>query len=128
MSPLNLFIEKSKFKLEGWEEMFDYCLNANFAIKFDLKKYYHAIDINQEFQKYFGFMYQMQDNEDPCTFIWKTMPYGYTRAPFIARALMKPLISKWRKNGVQIVVFYDDGMAVSKDYNSLLQASHIIHR
>jgi hypothetical protein len=36
MSPLNIFIEKSKFKLEGWEEMFDYCFNANFAIKFDL--------------------------------------------------------------------------------------------
>ena len=112
MSVLNDYVEKNKFKLEGWEEMFNYSAQASFGIKFDLKKFYHEIDINENDKKYFGFMYQMADNEQHTYFVWATMPYGYTRAPYIAKMLMKPLIQRWRQLGCKIVVFYDDGMAV----------------
>jgi hypothetical protein len=119
MSVLNEYVEKNKFKLEGWEEMFNYSVSANFAIKFDLKKFYHEIDINEQHKKYFGFMCQMEDNQPHTYFVWATVPYGYTRAPYIAKSLMKPLVTKWRKLGCKIVVFYDDGMAVGNDYNLL---------
>jgi hypothetical protein len=56
-------------------------------------------------------------------FVWKTMPYGYTRAPYIARQLMKPLIANWRRLGAYVVVFYDDGMAVALDCNYLSKLS-----
>jgi hypothetical protein len=127
MSPLNEYVEKSKFKLEGWEEMFHYSANSSWAIKFDLKKFYYNIDVNTAFKTYFGFMYQMKNGEPPTTFIWNTLPYGYTRAPFIARQLLKPLIAKWRKYGINIVVFYDDGMAVSHDKMLLQKMSILIH-
>ena len=113
MSPVNSYVKKLSFKLEGWEEMFDYAKVSNCAIKFDLKKFYHEIDINPKFQTYFGFSYTMVDGEDPVYFVWQTLPYGYTRAPYIARQIMKPLIAKWRRLGGLVVVFYDDGMAVS---------------
>ena len=113
MSMLNDYVEKNKFKLEGWEEMFNFACTANYGIKFDLKKFYHEIDIKEECKTYFGFMYQMADDEDHSYFIWETVPYGYTRAPYIAKSLMKPLVSRWRKKGIKIVVFYDDGMAVA---------------
>jgi hypothetical protein len=114
MSVLNDYVEKNKFKLESWEEMFNYSSKAELAIKFDLKKFYHEIDINEHEKKYFGFMYQMEDNAPHTYFVWSTMPYGYTRAPFIAKALLKPLVAKWRQLGCKIVVFYDDGMAVGQ--------------
>jgi hypothetical protein len=44
MSVLNEYVEKSTFKLEGWEEMFNYSTSANYATKFDLKKFYREID------------------------------------------------------------------------------------
>jgi len=119
MSVLNDYVEKNKFKLESWEEMFNYAVNANYAIKFDLKKFYHEIDINEGHKKYFGFMYRMAENEPLTYFVWATVPYGYTRAPYIARELMKPLISKWRRLGCKIVVFYDDGMAVGQSKQEL---------
>ena len=80
MSALNDYVEKNKFKLEGWEEMFNYASSAQFGIKFDLKKFYHEIDLNEENKKYFGFMYQMAEGEQHSYFVWATMPYGYTRA------------------------------------------------
>jgi hypothetical protein len=119
MSMLNDFVEKNKFKLEGWEEMFNYSTSAKFGIKFDLKKFYHEIDIDVDFKKYFGFMYQMKDDEPHTYFVWATMPYGYTRAPYIAKMLMKPLIQRWRQLGCKIVVFYDDGMAVGSSERTL---------
>ena len=58
-------------------------------------------------------MYQMEEGKPNTYFVWATMPYGYTRAPYIAKSLMKPLVARWRKLGCKIVVFYDDGMAVA---------------
>lgn len=40
-TPLNEFIEKSKFYNEGLEEMYSYSISAKVAIHFDLKKFYH---------------------------------------------------------------------------------------
>ena len=99
--------------------MFDYAQNAVAGVKFDLKKFYHEIDIADSFQQFFGFAYPMKDGEDPSYFVWQTMPYGYTRAPFIARQIMKPLISRWRSLGGLVVVFYDDGLIVSNSKSQL---------
>ena len=115
MSPLNQYVDKSSFKLEGWEEMFEYSKRAEFAVQFDLKKFYLQIGIEPSMKKYFGFTFPFFENMDPIYFVWNTVPYGYTRAPFIARNLLKPLIAKWRFLGAMVVVFYDDGMAVDTD-------------
>jgi hypothetical protein len=68
---------------------------------------------------YYGFSYKMADNEPAKYFVWKSLPYGYTRAPYITKELMRPLIAKWRKLGGRVVVFYDDGMSVHKHKNTL---------
>jgi hypothetical protein len=72
-------------------------------------------------------MYQLEKDGELEMFVWKTMPYGYTRAPFLARNLMKPLVTRWRSIGLNIVVFYDDGMAVHSDYNSLKYLATMVH-
>ena len=94
--------------------MFSYSLDAEWGIKFDLKKDYHQLDTHSDFQKYFGFMYKISDSESSVHFVRKTKPSGYTRAPSIVREIMKPLIAKWRWLGAFVVVFYDDGVAVAK--------------
>ena len=116
-------MEQASFKLDEWEEMVEYAKDASWAIKFDLKKFYHEIDIDESHQKFFGFMFKMEDALEPEYFVWATLPYGYTRAPFIARQRMKPLIAKWRRLGAYVVVFYNDDMAVSKDENFLQRVS-----
>jgi len=123
MSVLNDFVAKNKFKLEGWEEMFNFATDSSYGIKFDLKKFYHEIDIHEEHKTFFGFMYQMTENEPHKYFVWATLPYGYTRAPYIAKSIMKPLVAKWRRLGCKIVVFYDDGMAVASSKSQLKKQS-----
>ena len=100
-----------------------YSLEANYGIKFDLKKFYYEMDISEDHQTYFGFMFPMSDGEEPTYFVWTVLPYGYTRAPFIAKSIIKPLISKWRSLGIFVVVYVDDGMAVSQDKHFLKRAA-----
>ena len=124
---LNQYVEKSSFKQEGWENMFNYAINSDYVIGFDLKKFYYELDINEEFETYFGFMFPLIEGEEPSYFVWISCPYGYTRAPFIAKMIMKPLILKWRKLGMLVSMFIDDGMSVSKDKSFLEKASLQIH-
>ena len=100
--------------------MFNYCLTANCGIKFDLKKFYHQIDVAEDQQGFFGFIFPMEKKEQPTYFVWTVLPFGYTRAPFIAKSLIKPLISKWRSLGICIVVFFDDGFGVFQDSDFML--------
>jgi Reverse transcriptase (RNA-dependent DNA polymerase)/RNase H-like domain found in reverse transcriptase len=127
MTAVNDYVQTAKFKLEGWETMFLYAMDADFGIKFDLKKFYHEIPLNPAFRKYFGFAYDIYGNGKLQYYVWKTLPYGYSRAPYIARQLIKPLIAKWRTIGANCVVFYDDGMCVAKDPVLLRRISLQMH-
>ena len=118
-SILNDYVIKNRFKLEAWEPMFYNSLDAKYGIQFDLKKLYFHIPIHPDFKKYFGFSFKMNENESVTYFIFNTMPYGYTRAPLIARNLIKPLVKRWRKMNMQISVFFDDGFAVGSDRKKL---------
>jgi len=55
MSLVNEYVEKSKFKIESWEEMFEYAKTAVGGIKFDIKKYFYCVDIHPDHQKIFRF-------------------------------------------------------------------------
>ena len=127
MSALNAYVNTNSFKLEGWEEMFEMSKNATCGIKFDLKKFYHEIDLAPKEYKYYGFKFPYGPGDKPTYFVWTTLPYGYTRAPFIARSLMKPLIAHWRRLGASVCVFYDDGMAVAADPVYLQKLSLQMH-
>ncbi len=107
--------------------MLEYSRNSEYAIQFDLKKFYHQIDINPANKTYFGFTFPLFATGSSQYFVWKTLPYGYTRAPFIARSLIKPLVNKWRALGGMVVVFYDDGMAVDRDAEFLKKLSLQMH-
>ena len=57
MSALNAYVNTNSFKLEGWEEMFEMSKDATCGIKFDLKNFYHEIDLAPKEYKYYGFKF-----------------------------------------------------------------------
>ena len=124
-SALNAYVDKSKFKIESWDVMFEYAVDSEYAIKYDLKKYYYHIGIHLDYQKFFGFSFEI--NGKVIYFIWKCLPYGYTLGPLIARHIMKPLITFWRSLKIKNACFFDDGMACDSDFEFLKKASLQIH-
>ena len=125
-SVLNDYVDKASFKLDGWEYMFENSNLAKYGIQFDIKKFYFHIPIHKDFKKYFGFAYKFPGSSVHTYYQFNVMPYGYTRAPLIARNFMKPLITKWRKLGILVSIYFDDGFAVSHKKAFLKKASHQI--
>ena len=56
-------------------------------------------------------------------FVFTVLTFGYTRAPFIAKSLMQPLIKKWRELNILVTIFYDDGFSVSNCEKFLRKAA-----
>ena len=72
--------------------MYNYCFEAQYGIKFDLKKFYYHIEIHPGFKKFFGFCFKIKGKAE--YFLWNVLPFGYTLGPLLARDLLKPLITK----------------------------------
>ena len=120
-SPLNLYVENKKFKIETWDTLFEFANEANYGICFDIKKMYYHIKIADEFKTYFGFSYVIEN--EIVYFNWCYLPYGYKLGPYLAKHIMKPLVCRWKKMKIKNLIFVDDGIAVSKSYDFMKKAS-----
>jgi len=105
---VNDFLMKESFKLEDYKIAEQYLLDANFLVSFDLKKGYHHIEINSKFRQFLGFSWKFSNKE--YFFSFNVLPFGLSTAPFIFTKLLRPLVRKWRSEGIKIVLYLDDGL------------------
>ena len=49
-------------------------------------------------------------------FCFKVLPFGLSSAPYIFTKLFRPLVAHWRQEGIQIVVYLDDGLGEGPSY------------
>ena len=114
-SALNAYVKDTSFKLDSWDTLFDYVIDSEYVIKYDLKKYYYSIKIHKDDQKYFGFCFPIDGILT--YFCWTVLPFGYKLGPFIAKKVMGPLIIRWRHMQIHNIIYFDDGAATSKSSN-----------
>ena len=119
-SALNAYVKDTSFKLDSWDTLFDYVIDSEYVIKYDLKKYYYSIKIHKDDQKYFGFCFPIDGILT--YFCWTVLPFGYKLGPFIAKKVMGPSIIRWRHMQIHNIIYFDDGAATSKSSNFLYKA------
>ncbi len=80
---LNKFFPSEKYKLRT---IFDVLKrNCQFMIKIDLKHCYFHFKLREEFSKWFGFQV------NGVKYKFNVLPFGFSRAPFLVKNLLKPL-------------------------------------
>lgn len=112
---VNKCVWKQKFKFEDWRILTPYLRKDGFLFNFDLKSGYHHVEIFPDHQNFLGFSWNFQGVKK--FFCFTVLPFGLSSAPYIFSKLLRPLVKYWRFNGVQIVVFLDDGCGTAKDYS-----------
>lgn len=128
---VNQYVVKYKFKLEGIQEALDFVQKNGFMFKFDLSSGYHLIDLHASMYKYFGFSW------DNCFYVFSSLPFGLSSAPFIFTKILRNLVRFWRKKGIYIIVYLDDGFGFSdsfakceysslKVYNTLIKSGFVV--
>ncbi|RCN33093.1 reverse transcriptase [Ancylostoma caninum] len=120
LSWFNSFVVKESIKYEDMTKAIDILSNADFLATFDFKSGYHHISIHPGYQKFFGFSWRER------FYVFKVLPFGFTSAPFIFTKVFKPLLARWRKWGINMCLYLDDGLVCGKSGHEVSRAIEVI--
>ena len=57
----------------------------------------------------------MADPGDEIFYLFTVLPFGLSTAPYVFTKLLKPLVKRWRLQGICIAIFLDDGWGIVQD-------------
>ena len=99
---------KDKTKFGDWNIMEEYLEKEGFLFKLDIKQGYHCININENYQEFWGLAWEFEE-KTKC-FVFNVLPFGICSALFIFAKVMRYLVKFWRQKGLKISVFIDGGL------------------
>ena len=107
---VNPHLWKQKCKFEGVNCLLQYLKKDAHLISFDLKAGYHHVDIFQQHQEFLGFCIPKENGEDQQYYVFTVLPFGLSTAGAVFTRLMNCVVRKMRLDGLQSIVYLDDGM------------------
>ncbi|KAA6387771.1 MAG: hypothetical protein EZS28_016697 [Streblomastix strix] len=111
---VNKATEQLYFKIDGIKEIMQVIQLKDFATKIDLEATYHQIKVIERMSRYFEFRYEGHD----CVF--KDLPFGYMRNPFIFYKPLKVEIKAIREQvGVRLVTYMEFLLLLEQDRRAL---------
>ena len=88
---------------------------SSYVFTFDLKSAYHHIDIHPSYRTFLGFSWV--SGRTVAYYVYNSLPFGIATAGHIFTKVLRVLIKYWRSVGINIVMFLDDGIGGSTDYD-----------
>ena len=101
--------------------MQDFVDNKGFLYKFDISQGYHHIDIDENHQKYLGLSQKIDGIIR--YFMFTVLPFGLCSATFIFTKVLYSLVKFWRREGIEICVYIDDGLGASPSLGGFITNS-----
>ena len=118
---VNIHVWKEKVKFDDWQVAMSYFSSECFMFAFDLKSGYHHIEMFEDHCEYLGFAWSF--NGETRYYKFLVLPFGLSSAPFVFTKCLRPLVRRWREQGMFIVMFLDDGWCVAKNADTLRSQS-----
>ena len=121
LRPLNNFIVKKRFKMEGVVLLKSLVQQGDWMVSIDLKDAYLSEDaylsvvVAEEHRRYLRFQWEHQLYEFLC------LPFGLSSAPHTFTKLLKPVMSLIRQQGIRSIVFLDDMLLMARSREGLLR-------
>lgn len=117
LKPLNHFIGKQHFKMEGAHMLKDLLRKGDWMVSIDLKDAYQLVPIAENHRKFLRFVWEDQLYEFQC------LPFGLSSAPRTFTKILKPVMAVLRQRGVRSVVFIDDILLMAQSQEELVQVA-----
>lgn len=109
---VNQFLCNFKFRLEDNSVARHMFNTGDYLFSFDLKSAYHHIEIHPDYRGYLGFRWKYQGREE--YFVFNVLPFGISTAAYIFTKVTRVAVRYWRKQGMRIIMYLDDGLGVTK--------------
>ena len=121
---INSFLWKDKFKYEDIKLVPQMFSRGDFFTTFDLKSGYHRVDIHKEFWDYLGFSWGTGAHRK--FYVFRVLPFGLAIACYVFTKLLRPLVKRWRARGLRCIVYIDDGICASPNFELASWARDLI--
>ena len=118
---VNPYLEMNKFKYENLKVLEAIFEKGFYFVTFDLKSRYHHISINPDHVGYLGYSWTYEDGRVRY-FVFVVLPFGLATASYVFTKIVRPLVKKWRGEGLRCVVYIDDGIFGTADKRSTAYA------
>ena len=105
---VNAHLKKFRFRYENLKTLAKIFEKGFHFATFDLKSGYHHIAIHENDIGYLGFAWDF----DGVTryFVFLVLPFGLSPASYVFTKVLRPLIKKWRGQGIRCIIYIDDGI------------------
>lgn len=119
---LTILLKKTRSNVRIGKLLLNYFTKDSYQFKFDLKSGYFHYNICYNQQTYLGFK---RRNNFYC---FTVLAFGLSSAPYLFTKCLRPLVKHWRENGIDIVLYLDDGFGISKDKMSSKHNSSFVKK
>ena len=107
---VNNHLIKEHITFDDWRVFEQFVPPSCYLFKFDFRKGYHHVDIFPDHQLFLGFSWDIGGIDFYCVFT--VLPFGLSTAPAVFTKVLRPLVSHWHQNGIEIAVYLDDGFGL----------------
>ena len=111
---LNKHITVPSFKMDDYKTAKSIFDKDGYLFSFDMKDGYHHLLIHPEFRDYLGFKFVLNGRLYYARYV--VAPFGLKDIPFMFTKILRPLVSHWRRGGMKICVYLDDGFSSAKTF------------
>ena len=118
---LNKFVVAPSFKMDDVKVGKSFFKKGGFIFSFDMKDGYHHLLIHESFRDYLGFRFTVDGETFYARYL--VCPFGLRDVPFLFTKVLRPLVSHWRRLGIEICLFLDDGFSCAGDFEKALSDS-----
>ncbi len=125
LSWLNTHLGTCSIKYDALDSIVGLLPKDGFLGKFDMKSGYHHVDILVNHQTYLGFSWDF--GQGPKYFCFTVLPFGLSLGPFLFTKLFRPLVRRWRAQGILCSLYLDDGIFAAATLATARRCSQIIH-
>ena len=109
---VNFRLKKHTCKIDNASVLARYLPGAKCMFGFDLKSGYHHVDIHPSQYELLVFSYQDFTGRVRY-FHFVVLPFGLATAGFIFTQILRVLIHAWRRQGISILAYFDDGTSTA---------------
>ena len=120
LKPLNRYIRRQKFKMEGARVIRDILQKDDWMVSIDLKDAYLSVPVAEKDRQFLRFRWKGMLYEFQC------LPLGLSSAPRVFTKLLKPVIALLRRQSIRCIIFLDDLLIMQQSQKSLKRTSQDI--
>ena len=123
---VNQHLRSPKFKYEDIRTAADLFQQGDWFFKFDYTSGYHHVEIFPAHTKFLGCTWMVDGS--PKFFKFTVLPFGLSVGPFIFTKIQKALTKHWRKQGIRIFTYLDDGAGADSSFRDAQWISSVVRQ